>query len=231
MAAYPYCQLVGSLMYLAIATQPDIAHAVQHLSQFLANPGLAHWKAAIHVVKYLKGTRELRLVLRGKRPLVLTGLTDSNWANCPDTCRSVSGYVFLLGTGAISWNSRKQPTVATSSCEAEYIAACNATKEAVWLRYLLAALDLAQPLATAIGCDNQGTNAITKDPSFHAKIKHIEIQWHYTRKKVQDGTVKFHYVRTTNNTANIFTKALPAPTFIRLRHYLGLCQPRNSPQA
>jgi hypothetical protein len=131
----PYRQLIGSLVYLALGTRPDIANTVQHLSQFLQNPGPGrnHWDAAIRTVRYLKGTRTLGLTLGGHQPIRLVGMTDSDYANCPDTRRSVSGYCFKLRAGVISWSSRKQPTVATSTCEAEYMATCHAAKEAIWL--------------------------------------------------------------------------------------------------
>jgi hypothetical protein len=116
-------------------------------------------------------------------------MTDSDYANCADTHRSVSGYCFKLGTGVISWSSRKQPTVATSSCEAEYMATCHATKEAVWLRALLLGMDLAQPRATLISVDNHGALALTEDPYFHARSKHIDVQYHFTCERVEAGNV------------------------------------------
>jgi hypothetical protein len=226
---YPYRQLVGSLMYLAVGTRPDITHAVQHLSQFLANPGLPMWNSALHVVRYLKGTRELRLVLGGMTLPRLTGLVDSDFANCPDTRRSVSGFCFSMGSGAISWSSRKQPTVSGSSCEAEYVAAYAATREALWLRNVLDLIEHRQDGPTIINCDNQGAIVLTNDQSQHNKIKHIDVKYHLTRERVNMGQLKFTYIRTTDNTADIFTKALPSPTFNRLRHQLGLRFPNPHP--
>jgi hypothetical protein len=229
MQAKPFRQLVGSLVYIAIGSRPDIAHAVQHLSQFLANPSHAMWKAGLRVVRYLKATRELRLVLGGTHPVELTGMCDADWMNCPDTRRSVSGYFFSLGSGAISWNSRKQATVAGSSTESEYIAANYATKEAVWLRRMLLTLGLvpASTPPTLILCDNQGSNVLTEDPSFHSKTKHIEGQYSYVRERVAAGEIVFKYVRSSDNISDIFTKALPTPTFERLRRGLGLRMPRG----
>ncbi len=123
LAKLPYRSLVGYLLYLAIASRLDITYAVQQLSQFLDCYSYAHWNAAVRVLRYLKGTRELTLVLGGTNPVELLGFTDSDWANCLDTRRSVGGYAFSLGSGIISWSSRKQKTVASSSCEAEYTAA------------------------------------------------------------------------------------------------------------
>jgi hypothetical protein len=136
----PYRALVGSLMYLAVWMRPDIMQAVRHLSQFLANPGQAHWQSAIRVLRYCKGTRDFGLLLGGTAPLQLRGWVDSDWANCPDTRRSVTAYGFSLGSGLVSWSSRKQQSVTTSSTEAEYVAACAGAKEAVWLRHYSRAL-------------------------------------------------------------------------------------------
>ncbi|KAJ3494947.1 hypothetical protein NLJ89_g10707 [Agrocybe chaxingu] len=129
----PYRSLVGCLLYLAIGTRPDISYAIQQLSQFLDSYTYAHWNAAIQVVKYLKGTRSLALQLGGKGPIQLLGFTDSDWANCLDTRKSVGGYGFTLGSGLVSWMSKKQSTIATSTCQAEYMAAFDASKEALFL--------------------------------------------------------------------------------------------------
>lgn len=129
----PYQSLVGCLIYLAVGTRFDISYAVQQLSQYFDCYTQSHWNAAIRVVRYLKGTRDLKLVLGGDIELRLIGYTDSDWANCPDTRRSVGGFGFTLGAGLISWNVKKQKTVANSSCEAEYTAAFEAGKEAIWL--------------------------------------------------------------------------------------------------
>ena len=119
-------------MYAATATCPDVAFAVQHLSQFNNNPGNAHWTAAQRTIWYLYATRNQTLVLGGPE-INLTGWVDSDWGACTDTRRSVSGYTFSLGSGLISWSSKKQATVATSSTEAEYVASCHGVKEAVWI--------------------------------------------------------------------------------------------------
>lgn len=127
----PYRSLVGCLLYLAISTRPDISYAVQQLSQYLDSYSFIHWNAAIRLVRYLKGTRELKLHLGGTNPVELLGFTDSDWANCLDTRRSVGGYAWSLGSGILSWNARKQKTVAASSCEAEYVAAFEAAREGI----------------------------------------------------------------------------------------------------
>jgi len=133
-----YLSLVGSLLF-ATQTRPDIQFAVNLVAQFSGNPGIAHLEAAKRILCYLKGTIDLNLVLgrRMKGGFDLVGWTDSNWTQDPDDRGSTSRFAFDVGGGVISWSSKKQPTVATSSVEAEYIASANATKEAVWLRMLL----------------------------------------------------------------------------------------------
>ncbi len=221
-AKQPYRQLVGVLMYLAISTRPDIMHAVSTLSRFNSGHGETHWKAALHVVKYLKGTRDFELELGGENVARLTGFTDSDYANCPDTRRSVSGYCFSLGSGLVSWMSKKQATTATSSTEAEYMAAAPATKEAVWIRNLLQGLNQEQKNPTVIFIDNRGARILTEDPSFHQRVKHIEVQHHYSRECSERGIVHFVDVPTKDNVADAFTKALPTTVFEKMRGWMGI---------
>lgn len=136
----PYRSLVGCLLYLSIGTRPDITYSVQQLSQYLDCYTYTHWNAVLRIVRYLSGTRDYKLSLGGNNPISLLGFTDSDWANCLDTRRSVGGHAYTLGSGIISWQARKQKTVAASSCEAEYGAAFEASKEAIWLRTLLGAI-------------------------------------------------------------------------------------------
>ena len=158
-------------MYIAKGIHPDITFTVQQLSQYLDCYGLTHWDAAKRVVHYLKGTRSLWLQLGGTSIADLVGYTDSNYANCVDTHQSISRCSFSLGAGLVSWSACKQKTISTSSCESEYVATCEATKEAVWLRTLLLALDHAQIQATLLCCDNNGALILSRDPSFHACVK------------------------------------------------------------
>jgi len=163
----PYCSLVGSLMYIAISTRPDIAYAVRRLASFLDCYRPEHWEAAIQVLRYLKGTRTLGLRLGYLGPLRLVGYSDSDYANCPDTSRSIGGYCFSLGSGMISWSSRKQRTVADSSCYAEYIALHEASHEAVFLRDLLNKIDLLLSHPTPIHCDNDTASILSEDHLWH----------------------------------------------------------------
>ena len=133
-----YMSLVGSLLYAAMVTRPDIAYGVQVLGRHLQSSGPEHWDAAKRLLRYLKGTRELGIVYGGhKEPLELVGYSDSDWAGDHETRRSTTAYLFQLAGGAISWKSRLQPTVALSSTEAEYMSACAAAQEAIYLRRLV----------------------------------------------------------------------------------------------
>ena len=225
MSRTPYRELVGSLMYLAIGTRPDIVFAVNQLCRFLDCYGKTHWEAAKRVVRYLKGTRDFRLVLGGEHVVRLLGYTDSDYALCPDTCRSTSGYCFSLGSGLISWSSRRQKLVTLSTCEAEYVAASEASQELVWLRNLLAGLQLRQPTASPLLCDNNGAIVVSSDPAFHTKLKHTDIKYHFVRERVADGQVYLHRVASKDNVADAFTKALPRKIFERHRDFMGLQDP------
>ena len=219
---FPYRSLVGCLLYLSVASRPDITYAVQQLSQFLDSYSFAHWNAAIRIVRYLKGTRELKLVLGGTNPISLVGFTDSDWANCLDTRRSVGGYSFTLGSGVVSWTTRKQKTVASSSCEAEYTAAFECGKEAIWLRTLLSGIGFAPGTSTPILCDNNAAINLSEDPSLHQRVKHVDIKFHFLRERVHSGDLKLSYINTHDNLADIFTKALDTTKFEKIRRFLGL---------
>lgn len=216
-----YRSLVGSLIYATI-TRPDISYAVGLVSQFMQDPRESHWKAAKRILRYLKGTVNYGLKYNSGGDLVLQGWCDADWASDIDSRRSISGYVFSLGSGAVSWSCKKQPTVALSSTEAEYRAAQLATREAVWLRRFLEEIDERQSSATIIHCDNQSCIKIAKNPVFHARTKHIEIHYHFVREKVLAGEVELRFCPTEDQVADIFTKGLSREKFQKFRTMLGV---------
>ena len=190
-----YRQMIGSLMYLT-NTRPDIYFAVNTLSQFLMDPRSIHLVVVKHVLRYLKGTVDYGLKYEVNQKFNLQGYVDSDWDGSVADRKCTSGCCFIMGSGVISWFSRKQSYVALSTAEAEYVAACSASCEAVWLRMLLSELfDL--PLeATGIFCDDQSCVKLSENPVFHDRSKHIEIKYHYIRDMVQRGVVKLLYVAT-----------------------------------
>lgn len=216
-----YQSAVGSLMYIMLGTRPDLAFAISVVSRYGSNPTEEHWKAVKRIFRYLKGTSNMRLTFQG--PIqALTGYTDSDWAGDKDTRRSTSGYVFTLGSAPISWSSKRQPTVALSTCEAEYSGQTQAAKEAIWLKSLLSQLtgDDQYLKSVVIYGDNQGAIALAKNPRFHARTKHIDIQTHYIRDSIATKQVALEYVPTENQIADGLTKPLPRDAFQAFRKAL-----------
>ncbi|XP_016196099.1 uncharacterized protein LOC107637174 [Arachis ipaensis] len=217
----PYRRLIGRLIYLT-NTRPDICFAVGKLSQFLDCATTKHFQAALHVLRYLKGAPAKRVLFSTSNNLTLTAFSDSDWGACPDTRLSLSGFCFFLEKSLISWRSKKQHTVARSSAEAEYRAMALATCEGVWLSYLLK--DFRIPLSRPIVmyCDNQSALHIAANPVFHERTKHIEIDCHTIRDRVQEGLIKLLPVSSTNQVADILTKSLSPKSFFSCNAKLGL---------
>ena len=172
-----YQSAVGSLMYAMLGTRPDIAFAVGVVSRFAAKPKPTHWNAVKRILRYLKGIVNYQLTFQGGVEH-LKGYTDSDWAGDTATRRSTSGYIFNIGSAPLSWSSKRQPTVALSSCEAEFFGQTQAAKEAIWLRELLKELspEDGHPKTVVLYGDNQGAIALSKDPLHHPRTKHVAIQ-------------------------------------------------------
>lgn len=227
MQGIPYKQAVGALMYIMVGTRPDLAFAQSVVSQHMSRPGPMHWAVVKRVMRYLKGTMDVGLCLGGK-DIALKGYCDADWAGDASDRRSTTGYVFMLGNGAISWNSKRQPTIALSTTEAEYMAASQCCREAFWLRQLLADVGLAQVDATRIMCDNQGCIALAKNPTHHSRTKHIDVQHHFIREKIEDEVIHLEYCSTQNMVADVLTKAL---TRVRHREFSEATGLRNFDKA
>jgi hypothetical protein len=223
MASIPYRQAIGSIMYAMVGTRPDLSVAVGKLSQFMQNPGQEHWNAVKKVLRYLQHSKEAVLQYKSCQDGgTLFGYCDSDWGGDVDSRKSTSGYAFMLAGGCISWCSKKQATVALSSTEAEYIAATQAAKEAIWLRTFLRELHIEQKVATLIFSDSQGSNALIRNPVYHARTKHIDIQYHFVREHVQAGILSFHFCTTKDQVADILTKPLARGKFEFCRMCLGI---------
>ena len=213
MRTVPYAHAVGSLMYLAISTRPDIAYAVGVLSRFAANPGQAHWIAVKHLFRYLQGTVDYKLTYSPdpSSSSLFTAFSDADHGGCKDSGRSTGAYVIKMGTGAISWSSKLQPVVALSTTEAEYIAAVSAGTEICWLRNLFKELgtDLSSS-PTPLHIDNQSALAVAKNPEHHGRMKHLDLRFYWLRDEVAKGGMRVVYCPTDRMPADLLTKPLSA---------------------
>lgn len=220
----PYRRLVGRLIYLAV-TRPDPAYSVHILSQFMQCPRVEHWEATLREVRYLKGTPGQGILLKSATNLLLTGWCDSDWAACPITRRSLSGWIVYLGGSPISWKKKKQPTVSRSSAEAEYRSMAAITSEVKWLKGLLTSFGIPHPKHVTLYCDSESAIYLAKNPVFHERMKHIEVDCHFVRDAIVDGLIAPAYVHTKLQLADILTKALGKATFDNLVLKLGIYDP------
>lgn len=215
-----YQQLIGSLMYVSVLTRPDISFSISFLSQFNKCNTEYHWKCVKRILRYLQGTKSYCLKF-SKDSSDLVGFVDSDWGSDKRDRRSYTGYVFKLSGSAISWRSTKQKTVALSSTEAEYMALCEASKEAMYLKNLLSELvDISKPLL--LYNDNQSAQKLCSNPMFHDRSKHIDIKYHFVRNAVLDNVIEVKYLSTDNMIADILTKVLGATKFCKFVSGLGL---------
>lgn len=203
----PYRELVGALMYLSVATRPDISHAVNALSQYNDSFGKEHWQAAKRVLRYMKGTPDIGITF-GNNTENLIGYADADWAACVDDRRSSTGFAFTMNGGAVSWESRKQQTVALSSTEAEYMALTEASKEAMHLQRLTEEMTIANSLTVLLLNDNIGSQRLAGNPVFHSRTKHIHVQHHFVREALASGEIQLNYLPTDEMPADVLTKGL-----------------------
>lgn len=188
MAAIPYRSAIGSLMYLAVCTRPDIAAAISSLSRFNANPGMAHWEGVQHVLRYLQGTSGEGICYRKGVSTKLWGYCDSSHLTCPDTGRSRAGYVFLSAGGAISWQSKLVGNASLSSCESEYMGLAMAGQEASFLRQLQLQMEgtAGVPTPVRVYLDSQPALDLVNNPVYHARSKQILAKYHFVRDRVHN---------------------------------------------
>ncbi|KAI5344111.1 hypothetical protein L3X38_011988 [Prunus dulcis] len=216
-----YRQMVGSLLYLT-ATRPDIMFAASLLARFMHNPTKKHMGTAKRVLRYVQGTINYGIAYDKGKGAVLIGYCDSDWSGSEDDMRSTSGYAFNLGSGAFSWASIKQSSVALSTAEAEYMSAAEATAQAMWLRFVLSDFGEEQVEPTQLLCDNTSAIAISKNPVHNHKTRHINRRFHFIRDALQNGEIDLLYCKTEVQLADIFTKPLARDRFEYLRKALGV---------
>lgn len=217
----PYQNLIGCLMYLAVNSRPDIAFAVSYLSQFNTCYGKEHWQAAKRILQYLKGTLEYSLTYRKTGELDLHGFCDADWANCTFDRRSYTGYIFKLAGGPVAWEAKKQPTVALSSTEAEYMALTSACKEACYLRRFVSEITGKLSLVKILS-DSQSALNLVHNPVHHNRTKHIDTRYHFIREKVSNNIVTLDYLKSIDMPADVLTKPLGPVTHSRCMTNIGL---------
>ena len=189
----------------------------------MSKPNSEHWCGVKRILRYVKGTPNHGLKFTGSNDdFDLVGYSDADWGGDLLTRKSTSGYLFQLGGSTVSWRSTRQSVVALSTTEAEYIALCGATQEAVWLRNLLASIDLKPSSPTLLYEDNQGAISLSKHPKDHGRTKHVDIKFHYTREAIMNNVVVVKYCPTSEMTADILTKGLAKPAFEKFCRYIGV---------
>lgn len=217
-----YKQIVGNLMYLT-ATRPNLMYVVGLISRYVERPTEIHLQAAKRVMRYLKGTINFGILYSSKGLGELLAYTASDYAGDLDDRKSTSGYVFLLGTSAISWSSKKQPVVTLSTTEVEFIAAASCACQGVWLRRILNQLGQSQNQCLPIYCDNSSTIKLSKNPVMHGRSEHIDVRFHFLRDLVKDGVIELIFCNTQEQLSDIMTKPVKVETFLKFRRQLGMC--------
>ncbi|GKD80422.1 zinc finger, CCHC-type containing protein [Tanacetum coccineum] len=218
-----YSRAIGCLMYAMTSTRPDIAYVVGRLSRFTSNPSIQHWKAITRVFKYLRGTKDYG-VSYVRYPSVLEGYSDASWINHAEDSSSTGGWVFLLGRGAISWASKKQTCITSSTMESEFVALAAAGKEAEWLRNLIHEIPIwPKPIAPiSIRCDSAPTMARAYSQIYNGKSRHLGVRHSMVRELIRNGVISIEFVRTQHNLADHLTKGLARDLVNKSEKVMGL---------
>ncbi|CAJ2662747.1 unnamed protein product [Trifolium pratense] len=219
--ATEYRILIGSLRYLC-NTGPDIAYSVGIVSRYIERPKMSHLSVAKRILRYIKGTLDCGIVFQtpDASSYDLVGYTDSNWCGDKDDRKSTAGYIFLYGGSLISWCSRKEPIVALSTCEAEYIVASLSACQGVWLSNLIKEISDVECDSVTLKVDNMSAINLAKNPVAHGRSKHIEMRFNYLREQVNNGKLKLEHCRKELQVADVLTKAVTVETFVRLRNLM-----------
>lgn len=222
----PCRNVIGCLMYAMLCTRPDLCTAVNLLSRYQTKCNKELWLCLKRVLRYIKGTINIKLVYRridNNYKEILTGYVDADWANNEVDRRSTTGCLFkLYDNCTVTWITRRQNSVATSSTEAEYMAVFEAVKEALGLRSLLLSINVNMFKPIILYEDNQSCIAMSNNPVNHKRSKHIDIKYHFTREQVENKMICLRYWPTGQQEADLLTKSLPSPQFKDLKKRMGL---------
>ncbi|KAJ4760135.1 hypothetical protein LUZ62_070510 [Rhynchospora pubera] len=219
--------IIGALQY-ATLTRPDITFAVNKISQFMQNPTLNHWAAVKRILRFLCGTIRHGIHLQAASNLDINVYCDADWAGCPVDRRSTTGFCIYLGKNLVSWSAKKQPTVSRSSTEAEYRALAITCAELLWVRYLLQELRVMSSTPPTIWCDNIGATFLASNPIFHARTKHIEIDYHFCRERIINKEIQVRFISSSDQIADVLTKPLAISRFNLLCNKLTVVLPHTA---
>ncbi|KAK2373796.1 hypothetical protein QL285_074807 [Trifolium repens] len=210
-------------MYL-LATRPDLAYYVCLVARFMDMPTEVHVAAIKRIIRYVKGTLGYGIIYKHviDEKLKLVGWSDSDYARDLDDRKSTSGYVFMLGTNAISRSSKKQPIVTLSTTEVEFVAAASCACQCIWLRSILSHLRIVQASSTVIYCDNNSSIKLSKNSIMHGRCKHIDVRFHFLRDLTKDDVAELKHCKSQDQLANLMTMPLKLEAFCKLRESLGM---------
>jgi hypothetical protein len=202
-----YRSIVGELQYATII-RPDLTFAVNKASQFMTTPIDVHWQLVKRILRYIKGTLDHDLFLKQSPDLSLNAYCDADWAGCPDDRRSTTGFAVYLGDNLVSWSSKKQAIVSKSSTEAEYRNMAVTTQEVVWLTFLLTKLGYTTPHVPTLWCDNLVATFLASNHVFHARTKHIELDFHFVIERVNSKQLVVHFICSSDQIGDSLYKRI-----------------------
>jgi histone deacetylase 1/2 len=220
-----YRSIVGALQYLTL-TRPDISYAVNKVCQYLHAPTTVHLTAAKRILRYVKHTITVGLTFQQSSSMLVSAFSDADWAGDVDDRRSTGGFAVFFGPNLISWSAKKQSTVSRSSTEAEYKSVANATAEMIWVQSLLNELGVKLTQKPCLWCDNLGATYLSANPVFHARAKHIEIDFYFVRERVLKRQLEVRFISSRDQVADGFTKPLSVRAFEDFKHNLNLSKLR-----
>lgn len=220
----PYQEVVGCLLYIANATRPDIGYATSDVSRFNNAHSDVHWIAVKRILRYLRGTINLKLRFKRHQNMKLvSAFCDADWGSELDDRKSRSGFVVLMCGGAVSWQSKKQSIVALSSTEAEYISLSSTVKELIWIAQLIKEI-IGIKICAAVWCDNQSAIELASCEAYRPRTKHIDIRHHHIRDHMQNGLIELKYVKTDKQVADLLTKAVTGEKTAFCANGMGLME-------